>query len=259
MIGNELASQPPLFLKLLSHPLRWQMLKALAVSDLRVSELIRVVAQPQNVVSYHIARLRAEKVIRARRSAADARELYYCLDLDRVRALFFASGSELHPALQPEEPPVAPKVDPVDRRVRVLFLCTHNSARSQIAEGILRHLSKGQVDVYSAGTEPSTIHPMAIRVLLEQNIESKGQYAKSVDRFSGELFDYVVTVCDRARETCPVFPGAPSMIHWSFPDPAGVVGDEETLYAAFRETALQLTTRISYLLMVIRRNQIQSQ
>lgn len=247
-------SHPPLILKMLSHPLRWQMLKALATSDLRVSELVDLVQQPQNVVSYHLARMRAQKMIRAQRSIADARELYYSMDLDHVRKLFFAGGNELHPALGQAAPPAQAKEYDPSRRARVLFLCTHNSARSQMAEGILRHLSQDRIEAFSAGVEPTGIHPLAVRVLKEQNVDPREQYSKGIDQFIGQNFDYVITVCDRARETCPVFPGDPVQIHWSFPDPAEVEGDEQTRYLAFKGTAVQLTTRISYLLMVIRRN-----
>jgi protein-tyrosine-phosphatase len=121
-----------------------------------------------------------------------------------------------------------------------------------MAEGILRHLSKGQVDVFSAGSEPEAIHPLAIRVLSESGIDIRQQRSKHLEEFRGQKFDYIITVCDRVREACPVFPGDPEQIHWSFPDPAEVEG-EPTRQRAFRDTATQLLTRINYLRLRIER------
>ena len=111
--------------------------------------------------------------------------------------------------------------------MRVLFLCTGNSARSQMAEALLRHLSKGRVDVFSAGSKPQPqVHPIAKETLeYRYGIDASGLVPKSLDRFLGERFDYVITVCDRAAEACPVFPGDPERIHWSFEDPAAVNGE----------------------------------
>lgn len=142
-----------------------------------------------------------------------------------------------------------------ESKPRVLFLCTHNAARSQMAEGIMRHLSRGAVDVYSAGTEPSHVHPLAVdavRRLLD--IDISGQRSKHLNEFVGQHFDYVITVCDRAREACPVFPGDPERIHWSFDDPAAVPGSEDDRYRAFRKVATELATRIRQLLLIIERS-----
>ncbi len=134
--------------------------------------------------------------------------------------------------------------------LRVLFLCTGNSARSQMAEAILRHLSNGAIEVESAGTAPQPdIHPMARRsasTLL--NLDMTGQHPKTLDRFLGQHFDYVITVCDRAAESCPVFPGAPERIHWSFEDPAAVVGTDDERQRAFDLVAQQLLSRLRLLL-----------
>ena len=113
------------------------------------------------------------------------------------------------------------------RRLRVLFLCTGNSARSQMAEALLRHLSKNSIDVFSAGSEPQPeVHPLAKETLeYRYGIETGALYPKSMNAFLGERFDYVITVCDRAAEVCPVFPGDPERIHWSFEDPAAVEGE----------------------------------
>ena len=103
---------------------------------------------------------------------------------------------------------------------RVLFLCTHNSARSQVAEGLLRHLGGDQFEVYSAGTEATQVRPLAIRAMAELGIDISGQQSKTLDRYLGEPFDEVITVCDAAAEACPIFPGARRRRHWSFPDPS---------------------------------------
>jgi arsenate reductase len=127
----------------------------------------------------------------------------------------------------------ASSADRLDSR-RVLILCTGNSARSQMAEGLLRHMASGRVQVESAGTRPSQVRPEAIAVLQEIGIDIRAHRSKHVDELSGERFDTVITVCDHANETCPIFPGAPERIHWSFPDPASVEGSDEIRLAAFR-------------------------
>jgi ArsR family transcriptional regulator, arsenate/arsenite/antimonite-responsive transcriptional repressor / arsenate reductase (thioredoxin) len=250
MLGT---STPPIFLKLLSHELRWQILKALAQSDLRVQELVEAVGRAQNLVSYHLLQLRQQGLVHERRSMADAREVYYSLDLGQVRALFQAGVDELHPALGSPLPPRYLGGNDLPP-ARVLFLCTHNSARSQMAEGLLRDRSNGRIEVFSAGNEPSLINPMAVQALQEMGIDISRQTSKSIDAFLGQSFDYIITVCDKARESCPIFPDDPVRIHWSFPDPAAVEGSEEARYQAFKETAIQLNTRISYLLMVLQRS-----
>src|SRR6185295_3636648 len=118
---------------------------------------------------------------------------------------------------------------------RVLILCTGNSARSQMAEGLLRHLAGERFEVESAGVEPSHVRPQAIEAMREAGIDISHQRSKSVDEFAGQEFDYVITVCDNARERCPVFPGKTKRIHWSFDDPATAEGDDEMRLAVFRK------------------------
>jgi arsenate reductase len=117
---------------------------------------------------------------------------------------------------------------------RVLFLCTHNAARSQMAEGLLRHLAGDRFLVFSAGTRPTALHPMAVTAMGEVGIDINGQRSKDVSEYAGSSFDYVITVCDQAQEECPVFPGARRQLHWSLPDPAATEGDETVRVAAFR-------------------------
>lgn len=117
------------------------------------------------------------------------------------------------------------------RKLRVLILCKANSARSQMAEGVLRWLGGEGVEAYSAGTHPSTVNPFAIRAMHEIGIDISHHYSKSVQDMMGSAFDVVITVCDNAAENCPIFPGKVERIHWSFPDPAAAVGDDAKMLA----------------------------
>lgn len=116
---------------------------------------------------------------------------------------------------------------------RVLILCTANSARSQMAEGLLRHLAGDRLEVFSAGARPSVVNPYAVRAMAARGIDISGHRSKHLNEFLGEPFDYVITVCDAAAETCPVFPGRAERVHWSFPDPAAAEGDDAAVLAAF--------------------------
>lgn len=243
-------SRPPSFLKLLAHGLRWQLVEALARSDRRVQELVQLVGEPTNLVSYHLRQLRSEALVTERRSAADGRDVYYSLDLDRMKHLYLSAGESLHPGFTDRSALEREGALGAARRVRVLFLCTHNSARSQMAEAICRELGGDRVESASAGTEVTRVHPLAVREMAERGIDIAGQRSKSMDEFAGEHFDYVVTVCDNARESCPIFPGDPERIHWSIPDPAAVEG-EEAQRMAFKRAADELTSRIRYLLAII--------
>lgn len=127
---------------------------------------------------------------------------------------------------------------------RVLVLCTGNSARSQMAEGLFRQEGGGEYEVHSAGTKPSQVRPEAIAAMREIGIDISGHRSKSVDDFVGQPFDYVVTVCDNARESCPVFPAGTERIHWSFEDPAAVQGSEAERLSAFRRIRDQIRERV---------------
>ena len=125
-------------------------------------------------------------------------------------------------------------------RKRVLILCTGNSARSQMAEGLLRHDAGERFDVESAGTKPGHVRPEAITAMKEIGIDISGHRSKSVDEFSGQNFDYVLTVCDNAKESCPIYPGHTNRLHHNFEDPAAVVGSEAERLAAFRRVRDQI-------------------
>jgi arsenate reductase len=127
---------------------------------------------------------------------------------------------------------------------RVLFLCTHNSARSQMAEGMLRNLAEGRFEVHSAGTEATHVRRQAIKVMDEIGIDISGQESKTLARYLGQPFDYVISVCDEANEACPVFPGAKNRLHWSLEDPSRADGSEEERLAVFRRVRDEIRERI---------------
>ncbi len=141
------------------------------------------------------------------------------------------------------------------KKIRVLFLCTHNSARSQMAEGLLRFLGGDRFEVLSAGTEPGEVNPLAVRTMNEIGIDISEAASKHVDQFVGQDFDYVVTVCDRANETCPIFPGDPKRIHWSFPDPSAATGSDEERIMAFRRVRGDLRGRLRTWIPIAERQQ----
>jgi arsenate reductase len=130
-------------------------------------------------------------------------------------------------------------------RKRVLFLCTHNSARSQMAEGWLRHLAGDRYEVHSAGTEATRVQPLAIRVMAEVGIDISGHESKTLDRYLDQPWDVVITVCDEAAEACPAFPGGRERLHWSFPDPSRASGSEEEQLAVYRRVRNAIRERIA--------------
>ena len=132
-------------------------------------------------------------------------------------------------------------------RKRVLILCTGNSARSQMAEGLLRHDAGDRFEVFSAGVNPTQVRAEAIEAMREVGIDISGQRSKSVDEFIGQQFDYVITVCDNANQQCPVFPGKAERVHWSIEDPAALSGDEDARLDAFRSAREMLRERLQTL------------
>jgi protein-tyrosine-phosphatase/DNA-binding transcriptional ArsR family regulator len=236
---------PPRFLRLAGHPLRWQLLSELAHSDRRVGELCDLADRRQSLVSYHLRQLRDGGLVTMRRSAADGRDTYYVLDLSRCGDLLADAGASLHPGLAP-----VPRARQT-ASARLLFLCTGNSARSQIAEALCEQLSGGSVSAASAGSHPKPLHPNAVRVMRERGIDIAGRRSKHLSEFSRERFDYVISLCDRVREVCPEFPGGPDVIHWSIPDPAREPGTDAETLPAFECTAGELATRINFLIAAI--------
>jgi len=127
---------------------------------------------------------------------------------------------------------------------RVLFLCTHNSAHGQMAEGLLRHLGGDHFQAFSAGTEATQVRPLAIRAMRELSIDISGQESKTLDRYLDQPFEKVITVCDQANEACPVFFGARERLHWSFPDPSKATGPEDEQFAVYRQVRDAIRERI---------------
>ena len=245
---------PPAFVRLVAHPLRWKLLTTLADSDYRVRELVTRVGQPQNLVSYHLRLLRGGGLITTTRSSFDGRDSYYHLDLDRCAGALAETGAALHPALREDAaPPIAPVGRQRSRRIAVLFVCTGNSTRSPIAEALLRQHAADRVSVTSAGSRPKPrLHPNTVRVLGDQfGIDVTGQQPRRLDTLAGRRLDHVVTLCDKARETCTEFPHHPRRIHWSIPDPATASDTDQASYAAFQHTAADIDTRIRHLLPVL--------
>ena len=234
------AFEPPAVLGLLADPVRWEILGQLARSDRRVGELVTLVGKPQNLVSYHLAELRTAGIVRSRRSSADGRDVYYRADLLRCRDLLAVAGGALHPG-STLGPAAAPALD--RRKAKVLFLCTGNRARSQMAEAFVEAHSHGSVEARSAGSHPKPLHPMAVRAMAARGIDIAGRPTKPLTRFTRRRFDRVITLCDRVREICPEFPGAEA-VHWSMPDPAA----DEAGYPAFEHAADELDERVGLLL-----------
>lgn len=235
---------PPEFIKLLAHNLRWRMLRALGAGDMRVNELVNLVDQPMNLISYHLKRLRDDGLVVTRRSEADGRDVYYALNLDRMYELYMQAGIALHPGLGQLVGPT-----PIlHQRFRVLFICTHNSARSQMAEALMRHLSAGQVEAHSAGSTPTALHPDTITTLRHLGVSDNGLYSKDITSFVLQKWDAIITVCDNAREVCPRFPGSHPPVHWGLSDPT-LEEDPIKRAEVFLATASALQTRIRHFLV----------
>ena len=228
-------------LQAMADPHRWRLLRELAVSDRRVGELTRLTGDSQNLVSYHLRSLRDAGLVTSRRSSFDGRDSYYRVDLDRCARALCAAGAALDPgvALAAAPPRDVRRARP---RVRVLFLCTGNSARSQMAEALLVHHTRGAIDARSAGSAPKPLHPEAVRVLAARGIDISARRPKHVDRVAHLRFDHVITLCDKVREVCPDLPGGPAAAHWSVPDPAAGGPD------AFEDVLVDIDGRVRHLI-----------
>ncbi|MFC6015815.1 MarR family transcriptional regulator [Plantactinospora solaniradicis] len=246
---------PPTVLRLTGHPVRWQLLSELARSDRQVRELGELIGQRQSLTSYHLGQLREGGLVTMRRSSADKRDTYYSLDLAAFRGQLAEAGAALHPGLRLVPAALTPSAAGPGRRssrppVRVLFLCTGNSSRSQMAESLLVRLGGARVEAASAGSQPKPVHPHAVRVMRESGIDISGRHPKHVSVFAEQRFDHVISLCDRVREVRPEFSGAPAMAHWSMPDPAAEA-EGGPAYPRFVRTANELKTRIHFLLAAI--------
>ena len=249
MVLTDLVPTTPAFLSLAAHSLRWRLLTTLADSDSRVRELVALLDEPQNLLSYHLRQLRDGGLVTSRRSSHDGRDTYYHLDLDRCADALAETAAALHPALG-KDAAAPPPGRTRSRPVAVLFVCTGNSIRSPIAEALLRHHGAAGVRVTSAGTRPKpALHPHTVRVLDEQfGIDVTSQRPRALTELNRHRFDHVVTLCDRAREACPEFAHTPRRAHWSIRDPAMTSGSARAGYAAFQQVAADIDTRIRHLL-----------
>ncbi len=242
---TDAAAPSPVLLRILGHDLRWAIVRLLALGDMRVWELVSLTGQAASLVSYHLSQLRAAGLVDVRRSEADGRDSYYALDLDAVAGAVRTVAVGIHPGLFDFHADDDVASSPPARRARVLFICTGNSSRSQMAEGWLRHLGGSRVAACSAGTTPTSLHPLAVAAMEEFGVDISSQRVKGTGEFTGQRFDRVVTLCDRAREACPEMPAA---THWSVPNPAGAHPAD---LDAFRSTAKALRTRVRYLLPLL--------
>lgn len=233
------------FLQLVAEPHRWELLRELARSDRRVGELTQELGEPQNLVSYHLGELRTAGLVSARRSSADGRDTYYRLEPHRCRELLCSVAAALQPGLGFASLGSA-SVDGA-RAPRVLFLCTGNSARSQMAEALLEHVTGRRIAARSAGSHPKPLHANAVRVMEERGIDISGRPTKHMSRFARTRFDRVVTLCDKVREVCPEFSGRPMLAHWSMADPAAEGETDEETYPAFRRAAADIEDRVELL------------
>jgi ArsR family transcriptional regulator, arsenate/arsenite/antimonite-responsive transcriptional repressor / arsenate reductase (thioredoxin) len=221
-------------IKLLADDTRWRLVQALRHSDLQVSELVEQTGLAQNLVSYHLSALRHAGLVHMHRSDADARANYYGINLATLSDLYRQIGADLAIPTPTPANALSPQT--------VVFLCRANSARSQMAEGWLRALSSGRIAVRSAGTQPSTLHPLSVQVMAEIGIDIGHHQSKHVDTLAGLRPDVVVTVCDIAREECDVWIRAATRLHWSIPDPVPINGEAERV-AAFRSVRDDLRQR----------------
>jgi ArsR family transcriptional regulator, arsenate/arsenite/antimonite-responsive transcriptional repressor / arsenate reductase (thioredoxin) len=235
----------------------------LVPGDLRTSEIVQRTGQAPSLVSYHLARLREAGLVSARRSAADGRDSYHAVDLDALGQAVAGAAGQIHPGLlagagageqvRPmpragrEPGPVGPGEVP-GRPVRVLFVCSGNSARSPMAAGWVNYLGGGWVTARSAGVTPAPLQPLAVAAMAEHGVDIAGHQATPLSAYSGYAFARVITLCDRAREDCGELPETAAAVHWSIPNPSQSHPPD---LDAFRTTARELRSRIRYLLPLL--------
>ena len=237
------SSELPEAFKLIADEMRWRLLMILRQGDYQVGELTTRLGIPQNLVSYHLSVLRQGGLVQMHRSDADGRVLYYGLDLNALRAGYQQIGALL-------QIPVDTVLAELPART-VIFLCTANSARSQMAEAWLRFLSDGRLSARSAGTHPRSVHSLTVQVMAEAGIDIGYQRAKGLDALTDLQPDLIVTVCDIAREECACWGSNIPQLHWSIPDPAAIDGSEATRLAAFRAVRDTIRARAEGLLTLI--------
>ena len=234
-----------LFFRVLGDQIRPIVAQLLTFRDLRAGEIAEHLQIPQNAVYYHLKQLRVIGLLRDRRSNADGRDIYYSIDQERLGALYRQAGMALQLDLRDrwateESTPTA------GQPLGVLFLCTHNSARSQFAEGMARSVGGAAVAAYSACHPLAELHHITSALLPDGDVDPSKQTSKMLDTFAGQSFDYVITVCDRVREHHLTFPGEPQHLHWSIPDPTAA--PEAERWEAFRAVRHEINVRVRHLL-----------
>lgn len=227
----------PIFIDLLAHPIRWVMIRALIHGDMRVQELVDLVGEPMNLVSYHLKKLRDGGLVRSQRSQADGRDIYYSLDFPYMQR----ASSDVMYALHLEN---RSGLNLSQVRGRVLFICTNHNARSPMAEAIMRSIAPN-VEVFSAGVQPTAIHPDAIRATDSVFADIRTVQTRPVSEMMNQPFDYVITVCDQAREMVGTS-STGKILHWSIPDPSRITSSAARA-AAFTQTANILQERVQRL------------
>jgi protein-tyrosine-phosphatase len=220
--------------------------------DYRVRELTHVLGERQSLVSYHLGILHTGGLVAARQSSADGRELYYRTDLDRCAQVLIEAGAALHVGLRLQARQASPA--PGGLSGRVLFLCTGNSSRSQMAEAFIEQLSGGAIQAASAGSQPGQLHPNTVAVMRQYGFDLANRRTNSLQEFADQQFDYVITLCDRVREVCPEFPEPARRLHWSMANPAEASTNDQESYPAFESTAAQLAMRIPLFLELLSAN-----
>lgn len=229
-----------ILLKLLAHDLRWAIVKSLATTDMRVGEIVAGVQQPTNLVSYHLKKLRDGNVVNAHRSNADARDVYYALDFDRVRDALKLVGTSvsLFPQGLTQELPI-----------RIVFVCTDGSLRSRMAAAIAyklnEQLDQNCIESYIGGITLAPLHPETAHILRLLDLDVHHTPLRHIDEFNSDNVDYAITVCDQVRDMYPAFQPDLKRMHWSIPPPAPMQ-DPEARQSAYRETYKLIEDRIVY-------------
>lgn len=244
-------SAPPV-VRLLADPVRWRLVRQLAFSDLRVRELVEVLGEPQNLVSYHLRQLRDGGLVTSRRSSFDARDTYYSLNLAACSHELSDAAAAVHPGLV-HWPRGRQGADAGQAGAgqRVLFVCNGNSGRSPMAQALLARRGGPRIQAGSAGIEPKPVHPMAVAVMRDRyGVDIARHRPVPAEVVAGWQFDFVITLCDKAREASPEFTGQPGRMHWSLPDPASGEGGPAE-HSAFERTATDLDARIGFLLRAL--------
>ncbi|HBE79901.1 MAG TPA: hypothetical protein DDW65_19300 [Firmicutes bacterium] len=226
-------------------PNRLAIISLLSAGSMLVGDICNASGLPLTLVSQHLRVLRMSGMVQAERDNKDARAVWYSLNPQRIKEIQSALSMvfDMTKIVDRRIPETKQSLNLTREKFRVLFLCSGNSARSQIAEALLQHYGTGLIEARSAGTHPREVHPLTIKVLAEIGLDTTGLKTKHYSVFNQESFRYVITVCDRANEECPDFSGDYQRIHWSIVDPV-MDRNEDELINAFKRTRQELSARI---------------